>query len=482
MPDFSGLVIPEQKFEGLYKLGEAIGDYNAAQQKQALLASELKKAQEKAEKDRKTAGFAYLDSLYDSKQYATGDPNSDKFLLNQMEESKAKLENLVNQGFDQFQLRNVASQEVKKFNNQKLNIQAVNKNADKLQESLKNKPGVDAFAASKAYRDYHLKDTNGQPLTDFSNIQVDDNKLPEILKGANIYNQGSFDNYIKTSGKEFRSDNVVVSKNGKTTKQALRTNAPNGFIFENDANGNLTAVPKFEIATSNDAPVIHKFIKDGKEKEGFVRMVTQDQYNTFDGDMLNYLDQEAEKYAKQLGTTPDPTNLYQFKKALAYYLLENSAKSNIKVERETGQKINLNLNMPSEAKQAKQEQAQNLYSSFDTEDVDGAGRIDITKYVPTVNAVGKISFGQGYSIKMNPKTKEVTITDSDNNETKMPFAKFISTVQTNNTKEDRDFIALFGKYSGKGGAKTSPTQQPSGTPYMIQVAQQPGTRKKLWEQ
>ena len=293
----------------------------------------------------------------------------------------------------------------------------------------------------------------------FSTLKVNPDELPNVILQGNAYNKASFHDFVQKSGTQPRTISVTNKLGKRTVSNTLRTNAPSSFILEGQGN-NMVAVPKYEIATDASAPLMHTIINDGKQEQKEIRMVSEDIFNQFTPEMKSFLDQETKKYATQLGKTPTPTQLHQFQKALAYYELENSSKLNTKIENITADKTNITVNVPSEKKQEKEKSQSDLFSALDTETIDANGDMDITSYMPDVKAFGQIKAGQGVSVKYNPSTKQVTITDEDNVSHKMPFSKFNSTINTSNTKDDREFIRMIGGYKRKGSAVTpSPTPQ-----------------------
>ena len=103
--------------------------------------------------------------------------------------------------------------------------------------------------------------------------------------------------------------------------------------------------------------------------------------------------------------------------------------------------------------------------------------------MPDVKAYGQIKAGQGVSVKLNPAKKQVTIIDADNVSHVMPFSKFVSTIQTANTKDDREFISMMGGYKGKGST-AAPTTPPTKTTWVKQATltgKNPSVKPKLWD-
>jgi hypothetical protein len=480
--DLSGFIVPEQKYEGLYKIADTLQTQAALEARQRQAALEAQKEAQKQAKAAQGAGFSYLDNLFEANKWGTGDVRTDSYLKSKLQDAKSQLSYAVQGGADMGTLRSMADNITSGISKERQNLQIINKNAEDLQKQYSNQVGVDAYALANAYKNHYLRDDKGNVKTNFSDIQVNDTDLPTIVNNSGAFNKDSFDEFVKGAGNTMSAYNYTEGVGKKTTSHALRTNAPNGFVIEKDINGQFKAVPQYEIATDNGA--MHKIVGDAKEGDKEIRMVTDDVYNKFNNKQLNYLNQQAQLFITQSPTPPTPTQEYQFKKALAYYQLENSSKLHTKIERDDKNVNRFNINMPtSEAAQNKAEYAKALYNTLDNKDIDNRGYMDISDVVQGINTIGKIKPSEDTPVKYNPKDKKVLVVDSDGKEHEMSFDEFITTVTTNNTKDDRQVISLVGKYKGQGKSGTpSPTQTPTGEPWIIKAAQGKGAPKRLWEQ
>ena len=453
--DLSGFIIQPQSAEGLYKIGESLKDAQLLAQKRKQLELEAAKEAAKEEQARITSGYTYLQDAFDKKKYATGNVLDDEYVNHKLDEGYSKLQTalLSNKSIGVNELRTIGKGIADDVWNQKTKLQQVNQIAEEAKKNNLNKPGVDSEAIYSNIRNYYLKDDKGLPKTDFSDLKVNPDDLPNIIMQGNVYNHASFDNFVQKSGAQPRTTSFTDKQGKRTVSKTLRTNAPTSFLLEKEGN-EIIAVPKYEIATDNDVPVIHTVINDGMTQDKEIRMVDEDVFNQFTPEMKNFLDQETKKFASQLGKTPTPTQIHQFQKALAYYELKNSSKLNTKVENIVSDKTNVTVNVPSESKITKQQTKDDLYNSLDTENPDADGNIDVSGYINSVQ-VGNIKVRQGedaLKVKYNPSTKQVTVIDSDGNSNVMPFSKFISTVRTANTKDDLEYIRMIGGYKGKGSA------------------------------
>lgn len=485
--DLSGFDIPEQKFEGLYKLADTIRENKLLAQKQAAAEAEAAKEAKKEEQTRITLGNAYLDDKFDKKKYATGNFGDDEFLNKELDDTYTKLQNqlITNKGMDVNQLRVLAKGSADNIWNQKTKLSEVNQFAERIKKENENKPGVDSEAIYNNVRNHYLRGADGNLKADFSDVKLDQNDLPAILMKGNVFNQQSFDKFVKESGKESRTLDITKKVGNRTVAEKIRTNAPNSFVPEQEGDQTIF-VPKYEIATLGDAPVMHTIIKDGKPEEKAIRMVDEDVYNQFTPEMKGFIEQESQKYisqASQSGKTPDPTQIHQFQKALGYHLLENSSKLSNRAEKITSDKTNITINAPSENKLAKIQTKNDLFTALDTEQPDTEGNLDVTGYLPDVKAYGQIKAGQGVSVKLNPTKKQVTVIDADNVSHVMPFSKFVSTIQTANTKDDREFISMMGGYKGKGStaAPTTPPTKKTTQAAALLTGKNLVKQPKLWE-
>ena len=480
--DLSGFVTPEQKFEGIYKAAEQLKENRLLAQKQ----EQLKVEAAKEEQARITAGYTYLQDAFDKKKYATGNVLDDEYVNHKLDEGYSKLQIalLFNKSIGVNELRTIGKGIADNVWNQKTKLQQVNQIAEEAKKNNLNKPGVDSEAIYSNIRNYYLKDDKGLPKTDFSDLKVNPDDLPNIIMQGNVYNHASFDNFVQKSGAQPRTTSFTDKVGKRTVSKTLRTNAPTSFQLEKEGN-EIIAVPKYEIATDNDVPVMHTVINDGMTQDKEIRMVDEDVFNQFTPEMKSFLDQETKKFASQLGETPTPTQIHQFQKALAYYELKNSSKLNTKVENIVSDKTNVTVNVPSESKITKQQTKDDLYNSLDTEKPDADGNLDVSGYINSVQ-VGNIKVRQGedaLKVKYNPSTKQVTVIDSDGNSNVMPFSKFISTVRTNNTKDDIDQIRMIGGYKGKGSAAPASAASPTKSTQAANTITGKNLvkKKKLWE-
>jgi hypothetical protein len=478
--DLSGYAIKERTFNELPKIGESMMQNRLLQQKQELDAAKSAKESQEKEQARVATGMSYLDDLYDNKKYATGNFADDEYMNGKLNSSISKFQDLLlkNKGVDVNQLKVLARQDANNIWDEKTKLSAVNQIAETAKKDMANKPGLDSDAAYNQIRNYYLKDGQGNVKTNFSDVKVDANDIPKILLGSgNVYNAGSFDDYVAKSGTTTRSyvHSTQVGKN--KVDNEYRTNAPTNWVSETQ-DGQIAFVPKYEIATDNGAPLMHTIIKDGKEKQKEIRMVDEDIFNDFNKSQKAYLDQETAKFVAQSPTPPNPTQIHQFQKALAYHELETSSKLKIKAEKVEktktggtggGEKM-------TEGEKLLEQRKSDLYPSLDAEPRDSKNRMDITKYLTSVKAVGNIPIlGQNnLSVLLDPSKREVTIV-KEGQESTMPFSKFISTIQTANPKDDVTFVSLFGKYKPSKNAPAASAASP--TPQSSIV---PKVKKRLW--
>jgi len=482
--DLSGFAVPERKFEGLYKLGDAIQENQLLKEKKATEAAKAAKEAQEKEQARVATGLSYLEDLYNNKKYATGNFADDVYMNNELNSSLSKLQNQLKQnpGMDINQFKINARQEAFPLLDKSTRLSAVNQIAETAKKEMANKPGIDGDAAYNQIRNYYLRDSQGNLKTDFSDVKVDANDIPKILLGSgNVYNSGSFDDYVAKSGTATRSvvHSTQVGKNKVDTE--YRTNAPTNFVSETQ-DGQVTFVPKYEIATDDGAPLMHTIIKDGKPQQKEIRMVDEDIFNDFNATQKAYLDQETAKFVAQSPTPPNPTQIHQFQKALAYHELETSSKLKLKAEKVDRTKIGVNVNAGgTQSEKDLQDRKNYLYPSLDIEKRDDKNRIDVTPYLTGVQAYGKIQAGQGIKVKYDPNKKLVSIIDNNGKELEsgMPFGKFISTIQTANPKDDVKFVSLIGKYTPGKNAPAASAASP--TPQSSIVPKVKGVKKKLWE-
>lgn len=464
--DLSGFVTPGQKFEGLQQIGEDIQKSNLYQQK--LDASAAKK-----NKDY----FGAISPFIELKQYDT-DRIYNKQVADKVSEMKTKGMQMFAAGKTEDEVKFELENDRNQLLGYKNNINAI-KDAEKLiDKKAENNPGFDAATAKLNLRkkmffnDDGTQKTMDQVPADFEQV------VGEVLTGPGVYNRIGFNTLI-SSGKGNVSEKTVVKrtdKTGKSTTQEIITNAPKGFILEEDDKGNDQWVPEYEKITlvdANNAPredvasLMNEMLGNNKGNSVEVRAIPNDTYRAYQGidgitGYLNSKAKEFEQQAKAKGIQVTPDDIENFKKAVAYNELDLSqnivgkfTKGNIDVKKETP--IHIHTPRQKTESQEKYDFLKNtLHKALDEEPLNPDGSIDISeqfrglKYKNTKGSAFDKSVGSTGVITYNPTTKKVYISIEGKAPETISFDKFYSGLSTENEQGDMNKIKALGEYRRKG--------------------------------
>ena len=470
--DLSGFVTPENKFEGLEKLGDVAQENKVYNQKQALLAAAQAKSDAEDAAKLQVASNTALNSVLNPDHYKSNNPQWQNHIDDKLKNTHAKGQALIAAKTPSPLISVLLANDINNITTQKNNLNTVYATADKLKDKYKGKSGIDADQVYKKYVDSKILDSKGLYKTDFSDMTFDPNDEVNILASGNVFNPSAFDDFLG-DGKSTNSVSVLDQVGKNKSKVNLRTSAPPSFIPEKDASGKWTMIPKYETVTNTEGiPLMHKAINDGKEANKEIRMVDEETFKQLPDNAHNYLEQQTRNFATELGHEPTPTQRIQFQKALAYNLLANSSKRKVSVELATANVSGQQGTAPSQTVIDRNADAQSLYQAMDAAPRDTDGNIDITPYLNQITLYNTRKANQGFTINFNPATKKVQIIDTADKTSKPiteDFNTFLNKLKTSNTKEDRTYISTLGKYNNPGtkGTKTAPNNA--------------GTKKKLWE-
>lgn len=454
--DLSGFLVPEQKYEGLYKIGDALASQRAAEAKAKKDAADAAAKALKEQKKNQLAGQTYLTGL-------TSPTNTKTLDFLRQGHVNSLYEDIVKQG----QALNLAGASVPEMAvalspmvtnavKTRTNLDAVAKTKAEILKTYGNQKGVDANAIADNYEKSKLYDDNGALKTQFSDIQFGDDDELKALTMGNVYNPESFDEFVKGNAKETRGVNITEEVGKKKVVKNIKTSMPNDFSLEKDLNGQYVAVPKYNVAVDpSGVKLMHTIINDGKEQEKELRMVDEDVYNQFNKKMKDYLDQEAAKFVSKSEKPPSATEIHQFKKALGYHLLENSSKKGVNIEQTqavTTKAKGAGGGGGSQSAIKLEKDKNRLFRTIDKKPRDADGNVEITPFMNQVTVIGNMKANQGMKIMFNPKTHNITVVDTDGNKTNVDFDEFINTLQTSNTELDKNFISTLEDYKEKTNA------------------------------
>lgn len=243
--DLSGFVTPEQKFEGLYKLGEVIGAKKKAEAK----AAEETKAE-------KATMSTMLQKMVDPKDYLSGAPTDPQIVkgFNDVYQQGLELIN-NNKGMNNAMLSAALFPQVNKLAQYGTAAKVIKKNLD---ESLKNYdknyyniPLLKESTLKKVY----LKDDGS--LKDIEDIQFDPSTLDNVVSenGAGIVNSRVVSDALSKYGNiQNAATSVTRDKSGRLISETKNvTYKP--YEQLNPETGEFE--PISEVATDSGAPIKH---------------------------------------------------------------------------------------------------------------------------------------------------------------------------------------------------------------------------------
>ena len=303
--DVSNFIIPEQKFEGIYKAGETIGAQRKAE------AAAKAKADEEAKAGAK-AMETMLSSMSQPKDYLSGAP-TDPEVLRRFNSVYQKGLNLINEnkGMNNSMLSAALFPEINKIQQYALTSKTikgmVDKNLEKYNKDFYDLPTL----KDEVYKKIYFNEDG--TMKDLSEVQYDqsifdkaiEEKGTDITKAAGIISALKGFKPIQEDKKTTRRD-----KSGRLIESTTKiTRMP--WEVVNEETGEFE--PVSEIATDNGKPIMH----EGQE----VKVVPDDIYQQFidEGgqpvqDWLNsQIKAHINEYNKQVlptaGEVPEPSKL-----------------------------------------------------------------------------------------------------------------------------------------------------------------------------
>ena len=318
--DLSGFTIPEQKFEGLYKIGEELAAQKKAEA--AAKAAEAKAAEDAAKelKTNQAANLMWLKNSTDPKAYLTGAPTDKEIidLFSQAFEKGNQLQ-LDNPGISTSQLAQAMTPYISDLSQQGI----ISKNANKAitdATSKLNSKYYDINRANELLRQntFYSKDENGNLVKkDLSEVQLTPDLFQNVLKehGSEIMNSQAIVDALKSMPKG-TTEITVPLKGGKGMTTTRMSYSPWQQVTKDGK-----VVPREETAMDIDengkaSPLIH----NGEE----VKVVPDDVYQTVVSvkpETEDWLNSQLHLHAKEYGLDINDTESPQaviFKKKLLY--------------------------------------------------------------------------------------------------------------------------------------------------------------------
>jgi hypothetical protein len=329
--DLSGFTIPEQKFEGLYKLGEELAAQRKAEA--AAKAAEAKAAKDAAKelKTNQAANLMWLKNATDPKAYLTGAP-TDSEIIDLFAEAfqKGNQLQLENEGMSTSQLAQAMSPYISNLAQQGI----ISKNANKAitdATAKLNPKYYDINRANELLRQntFYKKDEKGNLVKrDLSEVQLTPDLFQNALKeyGSEIVNSQSIVDALRNMKAGSKEITVPLKGGGKTTM--MQSYAPWQQITDDGR-----VVPREEIALDTDeSGKRFPMLLNGEQ----IKIVPDDVYNTIVSskpEAEDWLNSQLHLYAPKFGLDINDTTSPQamiFKKKLLYDTLNPLSSGNVK--------------------------------------------------------------------------------------------------------------------------------------------------------
>jgi len=443
--DLSGFTIPEQKFEGLYKLGEELAAQRKAEA--AAKAAEAKAAKDAAKelKANQAANLMWLKNATDPKAYLTGAP-TDSEIIDLFAEAfqKGNQLQLENEGMSTSQLAQAMSPYISNLAQQGI----ISKNANKAitdATAKLNPKYYDINRANELLRQstFYKKDEKGNLVKrDLSEVQLTPDLFQNALKeyGSEIVNSQSVVDALRNMKAGSKEITVPLKGGGKTT--IMQSYAPWQQITDDGR-----VVPREEIALDTDeSGKRFPMLLNGEQ----IKIVPDDVYNTIVSskpEAEDWLNSQLHLYAPKFGLDINDTTSPQamiFKKKLLYDTLNPLSSGDVK-KATTIPAPKTSVGRGSSADRDKEQKRTRLADTLNNRNVDAGGYIDVTDIFPGYK-YGKKSFGRN-GVKYNPDTQKFKLTvideDGSTSEEEKPFNEVVTILQGSNSDKNLDFLDGF---------------------------------------
>lgn len=282
--DLRGFTYEPNNFQGLYRISDEM-------RRNKLQEDELDKEQEA----QKSANAKYFGNLLNKKDYLTGtnyDPATNKLLNEAFDQAMQ----LSSKGASIDQILMATQPLMGKVNDYMSKAKMYSDQKKQVLDHFKEAGGYDLGKINDLLDKYTFFDDKGNLDVDNADpslknaIQkIDENNLADVATSAGI------NKWADKFPKEEREDNITTTdKFGNKKISKLNVKASSWEMPEYDQSGNVTFVPKYEIATDNKQPIVHAFTNaDGTTTQSTVRLLDR---NVFQN--LISSDQSAADYIK----------------------------------------------------------------------------------------------------------------------------------------------------------------------------------------
>jgi hypothetical protein len=438
--DLTGFTIPEQKFEGLYKLGEELSAQRKAEREAKLAQAKAAKDEADKLKANQNLNFKLLYDMADPSKINSGAP-TDPVLIEELQSGFNELSNFLNEnpGAPTSQLYQKGYAIISKVSEREKISKVIEDDIKQNVKGLDPKViDVNLYTQRLKEKIYYDEDKDGNlVLKDPGSIKIDPSVYQEVADeyADEIYNaKGVLDVARK------------IDKVQTTTQVGNTTTTVSLYPWQKiDKDGKpVTIVEKATQMDENNQPVD---LTDDKGNP--IYALPQNIYDNiiaYDDSIEKYLNGQLKSVSRALNKEVDPTSEegILYKRALLAELLGGagggSFKKTAKTPRKTGGKSG-----GSTADKEKAQKRARLADTVNNRDVDADGYVDVTDIFPGYK-YGKKSFGRN-GVKYNPDTQKfkLTVIDEDGNtsEEEKSFNEVVTILQGSNSDKNLDFLDGF---------------------------------------
>ena len=443
--DLSGFTIPEQKFEGLYKLGEELSSQRKAEA--AAKTAEAKAAKDAADKlqANEDLNTKLLYESLDPNKWLTGDPTDEEMLfdIQKIKNSGTKFLS-ENKGASSSQLRQFMYNPISQLAQKQILIKKVDENIkDQLGKLNPNIYNVNEATKKMKEKFFYKEDADGNLVKKQMNeIQIDPAAYDEVFKkyGYELVNAKGVLNVINKLPKT------------QTTTQVGNTTTTVSLSPWQQVTKDGKIVPKLEPATEMDENNQPIELKD--DKGNIINVVPDETYSTiiaYAPETDDYLNSQLNLVSSELGREVDPDSQegMLYKKKLLTELITQTGGGRFS---QTTKRYAPRRSGGISYSQKKDLDAQSaLTKSVQARDEDATGYIDITDKFGGYK-YGKRRFGKD-GVLYNPATQEfkLKLIDEDGNVTEevKTFDDVTSTIYASNPEKNIDVLEGLKKVASK---------------------------------
>ena len=445
--DLTGFTIPEQKFEGLYKLGEELAAQRKAERDAKLAQAKAAKDEADKLKANQNLNFKLLYEMADPSKINSGAP-TDPVLIGELQNGFNELKDFLNEnpGAPASQLYQKGYAIISKVSERekisKLIEDDIKENVKALDPKIID---VNLYTQRLKEKIYYKEDESGNlVLKDPADIKIDPSVYQEVADefADEIYNaKGVLDVARK------------IDKVQTTTQVGNTTTTVSLYPWQKiDKDGKpVTIVEKATQMDENNQPVD---LTD--EKGNPIYALPQNIYDNiiaYDDSIEKYLNGQLKSVSRALNKEVDPTSEegILYKRALLAELLGGAGGGSFKKTTKAASRGKGSGRVSSADKEKAQKRTR-LADTVNKRTSDSDGYVDVTDIFPGYK-YGKKSFGKN-GVKYNPDTQQfkLTVIDEDGSVTEevKSFNEVYTIIQGSNSDKNLDFLEGFLEVKPRG--------------------------------